>query len=41
MMKRLIPRVLAHIDGGKFTPGAISLNKRAYKCKTVPEQYIR
>ena len=41
MMKRLIPRILAHVAGGKFTPGAIPLQKRYYTCKTVPEEYVR
>ncbi len=41
MMKRLIPRILERVQDAKFTPGAIPLNKRAYSCKTVPEQYIR
>lgn len=41
MMKRLIPRVLGNVRAGEFTPGAIPLNKRGYKCKTVPEKYIR
>jgi uncharacterized protein YndB with AHSA1/START domain len=41
MLKRLIPRVLGNVRGGEFTPGAIPLNKRAYRCKTVPEHYIR
>jgi len=41
MMKKLIPRVLGRVEAGRFTPGAIPLNKRFYTCKTVPEQYIR
>lgn len=41
MMKKLIPRILAHVQAGEFTPGAIPLEKRYYACKTVPEQYIR
>ena len=41
LLKRLIPRVLSHIEAGIFTPGAIPLNKRAYGAKTVPEKYIR
>jgi uncharacterized protein YndB with AHSA1/START domain len=41
MMKRLIPRVLAHVKGGAFTPGAIPLEKRFYSCKTIPAEYIR
>jgi len=41
MMKKLLPRVLENIRDGVFTPGAIPLEKRGYKCKTVPEQYAR
>lgn len=41
MMKKLIPRVLVNVDAGKFTPGAIPLNKRTYRCETVPEEYVR
>jgi len=41
MMKRQIPRVLAGVDAGKFTPGAIPLEKRYYKCNTVPKEYVR
>ena len=41
MMKRLISRILARVERGRFTPGAIPLAKRYYKCKTVPEEYVR
>ena len=41
MMKKLIPRVLGNVVGGKFTPGAIPLHKRAYSCKTVSKKYVR
>ncbi|MEX2142161.1 MAG: SRPBCC domain-containing protein [Pirellulales bacterium] len=41
MMKRMIPRILKQVAGGKFTPGAIPLAKRYYTCKTVPEEYVR
>ena len=41
MMKKFIPRVLANIQNKEFTPGAIPLKKRVYKCKTVPERYVR
>jgi len=41
MMKKLIPRVLENVHAGKFISGAIPLHKRAYKCKTVPEKYVR
>ncbi|MCA9292524.1 MAG: SRPBCC domain-containing protein [Phycisphaerales bacterium] len=42
MVKRLIPKVLANCqaDGG-FAPGAIPLEKRCYKVKTVPEEFVR
>ena len=41
MMKSLIPRVLGRVEAGHFTPGAIPLSKRAYSCKTVPEEFVR
>lgn len=41
MMKKLIPRILGRVQAGKFTPGAIPLEKRYYTCKTVPEKYVR
>ena len=41
MMTKFVPRVLENIEHEQFTPGAIPLEKRVYKCKTVPEQYIR
>ena len=41
MMKTLIPKVLGNVLDGRFTPGAIPLEKRAYKCETVPERYVR
>lgn len=41
MMERLIPRILGRVEGAKFTPGAIPLNKRAYRFRTVPDQYVR
>ncbi len=41
MMKKLIPRVLENVHDQVFTPGAIPLNKRHYRCKTVPEEYVR
>jgi uncharacterized protein YndB with AHSA1/START domain len=41
MMKKLIPKILGNTRAGKFTPGAIPMNKRYYTCKTVPEKYIR
>ena len=41
MMKKLIPRVLANVKAGMFTPGAIPLKERYYTSKTVPEKYVR
>jgi uncharacterized protein YndB with AHSA1/START domain len=41
MMKRLIPRILGNVQAGKFTPGAIPLAKRYYRCKTIPDEYVR
>ena len=41
MMKKLIPRVLANVSAGMFTPGAIPLKDRYYTCKSVPEKYVR
>jgi hypothetical protein len=41
MMKRLIPRILTRVQGGTFTPGAILIEKRAYRCKTIPDEYVR
>ena len=41
MMKWLISRVVANVTDGQFTPGAIPLEKRYYKCKTIPSEYVR
>ena len=42
MMKKLIPnKVLGNLTGGPFTPRAILLEERAYKCQTVPEKNVR
>jgi uncharacterized protein YndB with AHSA1/START domain len=41
MLKRLIPRVLGNVEGGAFRPGAIPLEKRCYKCRTVPAEFVR
>ncbi len=41
MMKTLIPKVLQNVHGTQFTPGAIPLEKRGYKCKTVPDEFVR
>jgi uncharacterized protein YndB with AHSA1/START domain len=41
MLGTLLPKVLANCDGPRFTPGAIPLNKRDYRAKTVPEELTR
>jgi uncharacterized protein YndB with AHSA1/START domain len=42
MVKRWIPKVTANVSmDGNFTPGAIPLAKRCYKCQTVPEFLTR
>lgn len=41
MHKRLIPRVLEHVRDGRFTPGAIPLERRHYKARTVPAELTR
>lgn len=39
MLKKLMPKVLAHVEGGVFTPGAIT--RRDYGTKTVPAGYAK
>lgn len=42
MHKRWIPRVVRNVaENGTFSAGAIPLEKRCYKCKTVPPEVIR
>lgn len=41
MLKRLIPKVLSRVEGDRFEPGAVPLEKRRYKCKTVPAEFVR
>ncbi|MBC8352316.1 MAG: SRPBCC domain-containing protein [Planctomycetes bacterium] len=41
MMKKMISRVLASVDAGKFRPGAIPLKNRYYTCKTIPDHFVR
>ncbi len=41
MMKSLISTVLQNVQEAQFQPGAIPLEKRAYKCKTVPDEFVR
>lgn len=38
-MRKLLPKVLDRIDGGRFTPGAVT--RRDYGTKTVPEGYAK
>lgn len=40
-LKKLLPRVLAHVKGGAFTPGAIPLEKRYYKAKNIPPEVTK
>ena len=39
MLKTLVPKVLGHVRGGVFVPGAIT--KRDYSVKTVPPGYSK
>jgi uncharacterized protein YndB with AHSA1/START domain len=41
MHKKLIPRVLASVRAGEFTPGAVPLAKRHYKARTIPDELVR
>jgi uncharacterized protein YndB with AHSA1/START domain len=41
MLKHWIPRVLRNVRDGTFTPGAIPLNKRCYKTRTIPQELTR
>jgi uncharacterized protein YndB with AHSA1/START domain len=42
MVKRWIPKCAANVDdAGHFTPGAFPLEKRCYKCKTIPADLVR
>lgn len=38
-MEKLLPKVLGHVEGGRFTPGAV--RKRGYGVSTVPEGYAK
>jgi uncharacterized protein YndB with AHSA1/START domain len=43
MLRRSLPRVIANVsrDGAaRFTPGAIPLAKRYYRCKSVPMSHL-
>jgi uncharacterized protein YndB with AHSA1/START domain len=39
MLKTLLPKVLTHVDGRRFIPGAI--RKRDYGTKTVPDGFAK
>jgi hypothetical protein len=39
MLNKLLPKVLANVSDGTFTPGA--LERRDYKTTTVPEGYAK
>lgn len=41
MVKSWIPKVAARVTNGTFTPGAIPLEKRCYKCAGVPAEFVR
>jgi uncharacterized protein YndB with AHSA1/START domain len=44
MMSRLIPKVLLNAAPDPphgYSPGAIPIEKRGYKCRTVPAEYVR
>ena len=39
MLKKLLAKVLQHVEGGRFTPGAIT--RRDYGTKTVPADHAK
>lgn len=41
MVKDWIGKVAANVSQGVFTPGAIPLNKRCYKTKTIPPDLVQ
>ncbi|HKQ46781.1 MAG TPA: SRPBCC domain-containing protein [Phycisphaerae bacterium] len=42
IVKRLIPKCAANVGAdGRFTPGVFPLEKRSYKCKTIPPHLVR
>ncbi len=41
MISRWVPKVIANIKGGAFTPGAIPLEKRCYKVRTISPEMVR
>lgn len=40
MLRRLLPKVIANVQGGTFTPGAIPLAKRAYRVTRTPQHQL-
>jgi uncharacterized protein YndB with AHSA1/START domain len=41
MLRKVIRKILRNVNAGRFTPGAIPLEKRYYKTKTVPAHLVR
>ena len=39
-LRRYLPRVLANVAGGRFTPGAIPIGERAYRATNLPPEVI-
>lgn len=39
-LRKFLPKVLKNVSGGVFRPGAIPLEKRAYKAKNLPHDVI-
>ena len=39
-LRRFLPMALKNVSGGRFTPGAIPLPKRAYKATNLPDDVI-
>jgi len=40
-LKRLLPKVLANVSNGTFSPGAIPMEKRLYKATNLPPEVTR
>jgi uncharacterized protein YndB with AHSA1/START domain len=41
MHKRLLRKVLRNVKAGVFAPGAIPPEKRCYKAKTIPAEFVK
>jgi uncharacterized protein YndB with AHSA1/START domain len=41
MVKRWIPKIIARVKDGRFTPGAIPLEKRCYKAANIPSDLTK